>query len=88
MPGKERIEELFEKYEEDISTLSEKQKLLTQRKNDLLQVLRDNLNKDGNDILDQFLLKYYDCVHEEVKTGFVFGFVLGASLLSECISFE
>ncbi len=83
MEQKSKVEELFEMYEEEISTLSDKQKLLVHKKNELLDLLRNNLVKDNREILDQFLLSYYDCVHEEVKNGFIYGFSLAVQLLNQ-----
>lgn len=83
MEEKSKVEELFEMYEEEISTLSDKQKLLVHKKNELLDLLRNNLVKDSREILDQFLLSYYDCVHEEVKNGFIYGFSLAVQLLNQ-----
>lgn len=83
MEQKSKVEELFEMYEEEISTLSDKQKLLVHKKNELLDLLRNNLVKDSREILDQFLLSYYDCVHEEVKNGFIYGFSLAVQLLNQ-----
>lgn len=83
MEEKSKIEELFELYEEEISTLSNKQKLLVHKKNGLLDLLRNNLVKDTNEMLDQFLLSYYDCVHEEVKQGFIYGFSLAVQLMNQ-----
>ena len=83
MEQKSKVEELFEMYEEEISTLSDKQKLLVHKKNELLNLLRNNLVKDTREILDQFLLSYYDCVHEEVKNGFIYGFSLAVQLLNQ-----
>lgn len=83
MEAKSKVEELFEMYEEEISTLSDKQKLLVHKKNELLDLLRNNLVKDSREILDQFLLSYYDCVHEEVKNGFIYGFSLAVQLLNQ-----
>lgn len=83
MEQKSKVEELFEMYEEEISTLSDKQKLLVHKKNELLDLLRNNFVKDSREILDQFLLSYYDCVHEEVKNGFIYGFSLAVQLLNQ-----
>lgn len=83
MEQKSKVEELFEMYEEEISTLSDKQKLLVHKKNELLDLLRNNLVKDNREILYQFLLSYYDCVHEEVKNGFIYGFSLAVQLLNQ-----
>lgn len=83
MEQKSKVEELFEMYEEEISTLSDKQKLLVHKKNELLDLLGNNLVKDNREILDQFLLSYYDCVHEEVKNGFIYGFSLAVQLLNQ-----
>lgn len=85
MKYKESIEELFEKYEEDILTLPESLKQDFHNRNEVLADLRKRISVNENVLLDKFFELDNDVAYEEIKNGFIYGFSLGSKLMSQIV---
>lgn len=88
MKNNGRIAELFERYNEDISTISESLRELILSRNKLLEEFNKTISKDNKELLDKFLLLYNDVVREEKKNSFVYGFTLAMQLMNEAMGNE
>ena len=85
MQSKEKLEELFEKYEDDVFTLPESIKKELHNRNEILVDLRKSISSNENDLLDKFFELDNDIAYEEIKNGFIYGFSLGSKLMSQIV---
>lgn len=85
MQSKEKLEELFKKYEDDVFTLPESIKKEFHNRNEILADLRKSISSNENDLLDKFFELDNDIAYEEIKNGFIYGFSLGSKLMSQIV---
>lgn len=78
---KQKIEELFEKYEDEIYTLPRGLSKKVVEANLKMENLKLNLDVEENQMLYDFLDLQNEVLYEEIKNGFSYGFTLTTQLL-------
>lgn len=83
MNRKQKIEELFEKYEEENMIVTTKMRRPVHKRNELLKKVRSSLSSEDNNNLDSVFELDNEVGYNEIKNSFINGFSLATQLFSQ-----